>query len=54
MLEELTKTHKFASLHVSDHSSFHYRQFLISQVISSDRDGVDRLVFELEFHQRFN
>ncbi|XP_030741007.1 protein prenyltransferase alpha subunit repeat-containing protein 1 [Echinops telfairi] len=34
LLDELSSTKHWASLHVSDHSGFHYRQFLIKSLIS--------------------
>ncbi|KAM9207453.1 protein prenyltransferase alpha subunit repeat-containing protein 1 isoform 1-T1 [Dugong dugon] len=34
LLDELSSTKHWASMHVSDHSGFHYRQFLIKSLIS--------------------
>ncbi|KAM5299710.1 protein prenyltransferase alpha subunit repeat-containing protein 1 isoform 1-T1 [Ctenodactylus gundi] len=34
LLDELTSTKHWASMHVSDHSGFHYRQFLLKSLIS--------------------
>jgi len=34
LLDELSSTKHWASMHVSDHSGFHYRQFLLKSLIS--------------------
>lgn len=34
LLDELSSTKHWASVHVSDHSGFHYRQFLLKSLIS--------------------
>ncbi|KAM9081866.1 protein prenyltransferase alpha subunit repeat-containing protein 1 isoform 4-T4 [Megaptera novaeangliae] len=34
LLDELSSTKHWASLHVSDHSGFHYRQFLLKSLVS--------------------
>lgn len=34
LLDELSSTKHWASMHVSDHSGFHYRQFLLKSLIN--------------------
>lgn len=34
LLDELSSTKHWASMHVSDHSGFHYRQFLLKSLVS--------------------
>ena len=38
---ELHTTYQFVSLHVSDHSGFHHRQFLLDQLQKFSPEGSD-------------
>uniref|UniRef100_A0A8C6RPA7 Protein prenyltransferase alpha subunit repeat containing 1 n=1 Tax=Nannospalax galili TaxID=1026970 RepID=A0A8C6RPA7_NANGA len=44
LLDELSSTKQWASMHISDHSGFHYRQFLLKSLIS--QTAVDSSVLE--------
>jgi len=50
---ELEQMHHFISLHVSDHSGFHYQQFLLNclQASLSDERFLSRLKSELQLTQ---
>jgi len=50
---ELEQMHQFISLHVSDHSGFHYQQFLLNclQASLGDERFLSRLKSELQLTQ---
>ncbi|XP_070541873.1 protein prenyltransferase alpha subunit repeat-containing protein 1-like [Ptychodera flava] len=48
LLAELTRTRTLVSMHVSDHSGFHYRQFLIKELAKSSNSQDDLSSTKLE------